>query len=407
MKDAKKMSLKIPLSRNNRRGMMIFFASIILMNIFLLNNNITLAQNSSSHQKNGTVVEKIYGFPYKTYEQWHNTCKSRYTFDEEEFKRKFPPEDFNKYKNEINCPFETYEEWLQVLKKRFSHSQFNEILFRKNYPPEDFERFKEEIEFIKIRYMSDRLKVAGFILRPKSLDDKKLPTIIYNRGGNQDIELIDFEKLYSFFNLVLQGYILVASQYRGCGSSEGHDEIGGSDVNDVINLIPLIESLPYADATRIGMYGWSRGGVMTYIALTKTDRISAAVIGAGPTDFLNAIIKRPNTEKLFSKLVPDYWKNKEVALKSRSALYWPEKLNKRTPILLLQGGSDWRTDPMDVLKMAELLYETKHPFRFVFFEGGDHGLNQYKKEVYDMIIHWFKRYLRDNNLWPNSKPIVN
>jgi len=56
MKDAKKMSLKTLLSRNKRRGIMIFFASIILMNIFLLNNNITLAQNSSSHQKNGTVA---------------------------------------------------------------------------------------------------------------------------------------------------------------------------------------------------------------------------------------------------------------------------------------------------------------------------------------------------------------
>lgn len=366
-----------------------------LINLFFLSNNFIFPQNHQPPNKNGTILEKTSGFPYKTYEQWLQDCKSRYSFDEVKFRKEFPPEEFDNYKEAIKCPFDTYEQWVQVLKRRFRRSGFNEMAFRRKYPQEDFIKYKAEIEYMKITYLSDSLKVGGFILKPKNTGKEELPTIIYNRGGNQDIGIIDFEKLFDLFYLVSEGYILIASQYRGSVDSEGRDELGGSDVNDVLNLIPLIESLPYADSSRIGMFGWSRGGMMTYIVLTKTSRILAAVIAAGPTDFLSSLKKRPGAEDLFSKLIPDYWENKEEELKSRSAVYWAEKLYKKTPILLLQGSADWRTDSSDVLKMVSRLYETQHPLRFILFEGGDHGLNQHKEEVNDLVVKWFDKYVKN------------
>jgi len=50
------------------------------------------------------------------------------------------------------------------------------------------------------------------------------------------------------------GYVVAASQYRGNAGGQGKEEFGGADVDDVLNLIPLLESLPQADTTRIGMY---------------------------------------------------------------------------------------------------------------------------------------------------------
>jgi dipeptidyl aminopeptidase/acylaminoacyl peptidase len=76
----------------------------------------------------------------------------------------------------------------------------------------------------------------------------------------------------------------VASQYRGNAGGEGKEEFGGRDVDDVLNLIKLLISLPQADAKRIGMYGWSRGGMMTYQALARSDQVAAAIVGAGVTD---------------------------------------------------------------------------------------------------------------------------
>jgi len=87
------------------------------------------------------------------------------------------------------------------------------------------------------------------------------------------------------------------------------------DVNDVLNLIPLLASLPQADTSCIGMYGRSRGGLMTYLALTKTDRIRAAVIGGGMPDAFDTVVRRPEMDAgQFAEVIPNYTQHKEAAL---------------------------------------------------------------------------------------------
>ncbi|MFC1636872.1 alpha/beta hydrolase family protein [Planctomycetota bacterium] len=310
---------------------------ITLISLFL-NSNTGLSRPSSQGIPNGIIVENISSaLPYETYEQWIQHLKKEITFEEREFRKQFPPENFEEYKDKIQCPFDTYEEWVQTLRRRWQRRSTSksrlaeeERQFRRKYPHEEFERFRKEIDYAKFKYMSDGFKVACFVLTPRDAAGKKLPVIIYNRGGHHEVAAIDLMKLLSFRTLVSEGYVLVAGQYRGGPDSEGNDEIGGADVNDVLNLIPLIESLPYTDASRIGMFGWSRGGMMTYIALTKTDRISAAIIGAGPADITTVGQKRSSMEEeVLSRFVSDYARNREEILKSRSAIYWPEKLHTR------------------------------------------------------------------------------
>jgi acetyl esterase/lipase len=327
-------------------------------------------QEQSTHQ-NGTILETASGFQFATYEEWIETRGKQFTFNEAEFRKEYPPERFSEYKAELGVPFGTYDEWIQVLKMRFRASEFSEKTFREKYPPEEFQRYKEGIDVQAIRYMSDSLAIPGYLLRPRRSEAETLPVIIYNRGGNREVGRIEFETLYSLFDMVLHGYIVVASQYRGCCGGKGRDEFGGADLNDVLNLFPLIDSLPFADASRIGMFGWSRGGMMTY-----------------------------------SELIPGYESDKEGTLRPRSALYWPDKLHKDTPLLLLQGSADRRNDPLDVLRMAQRLYENDHPFRLVFYEDGDHGLTQYESDVRKSILDWFDLYVRDSGSPPgrNSGP---
>ena len=262
----------------------------------------------------------------------------------------------------------------------------------------------EEVEIKAISYLSDGLKVKGYLALPK--EGKNLPCIIYNRGGTREFGAISNTRAALWLGHVASwGYVVVATQYRGNAGGEGIEDWGGADVNDVLNLIPLLESLPQADVSRIGMYGWSRGGMMTYLSLAKTDRISAAVVGAGMADAFDTIKRRPEMEnKVFAELIPNYWDTKESALKARSAVLWPEKLYKRTPILLLHGSSDWRAHPTQAFKMALALYESKHPFRFVFFEGGDHILSEHRGEVNRLVKNWMNRYVRDRKPWPNLEP---
>ena len=227
------------------------------------------------------------------------------------------------------------------------------------------------VDFFKIIYLSDGLKVTGYMSVPKKTD--KYPCVIFNRGGNRELGAISDITLIRFFGEVASwGYVVVGSQYRGNAGGEGKEEFGGRDVNDVLNLIPFLSHIDKADTSRIGMFGWSRGGMMTYLALTKTNKIKAAVIGSGMADAIMNTKKRPEMDSVFSQLASGYFQNRDSVLKSRSAVYWSDKICKTTPLLLLTGSADWRVSPEEQLEMVNKLYEIKHSLRFEFFEGGQH-----------------------------------
>jgi dipeptidyl aminopeptidase/acylaminoacyl peptidase len=229
--------------------------------------------------------------------------------------------------------------------------------------------------------------------------------VIYNRGGNREFGALKTRDFLYLTDIAMRGYIVVASQYRGNDGGEGQEEYGGADVEDVLSLIPLLSARSDVDSTRIGMIGWSRGGMMTYLALARTDRIRAAIVGAGVANLVDNIRRRPEMEsEVLAELVPNYATNKDSALRARSAVYWPERLNKRTPILLLHGSGDWRVDASESLQMASRLYESRHPFRLVLFEGGDHGLSEYRTEVATLVASWLDTYVRDAQAWPSLEP---
>jgi dipeptidyl aminopeptidase/acylaminoacyl peptidase len=256
----------------------------------------------------------------------------------------------------------------------------------------------------RITYLSDGLRVKGYLVEPATGDS--LPAVIFNRGGNRDYTaLSDTFAVVRLGVLAQHGYIVAASQYRGNKGGEGREEFGGADVDDVLNLIPLLDHHPRVDASRLGMYGWSRGGMMTYLALARTDRIRGAVVGSGMADAFDMVTRRPEMETgVFAELVPNWAQDRDAALAAHSAVRWPEKLCKTTPILLLHGSADVRVNPREALSMADALYEAHHPFGFVLFEGGDHALTGFRPEVDRAVTEWLDRYVRDRAPLPDLQP---
>jgi dipeptidyl aminopeptidase/acylaminoacyl peptidase len=261
-----------------------------------------------------------------------------------------------------------------------------------------------QVDLKSMTYLSDGLQVKGYLAVPTRGD--RWPCVIFNRGGNRAFgALTDGSAARLLGKLAAWGYVVAASQYRGNAGGEGREEFGGADIHDVLHLIPLLESVPQADTSRLGMYGWSRGGLMTYLALTWTDRIRAAVIGGGMSDAFDTVARRPEMDTgQFAEVIPDYARSKEAALHARSPVRWPERLHKSTPLLLLHGSADWRVHPTQALAMVAALYASRHPFRFLFFEGGDHGLSEYREEVDALVKAWLDRYVRDRTPWPSLEP---
>ena len=272
--------------------------------------------------------------------------------------------------------------------------------------------FLEKVDMYEITYLSDGLKIQAFAAVPKAKGIGRwfgvFSECVYNRGGNRDFGALQLFKngerakypvSYHFSKLANEGYVVVGCNYRGCGESEGQDEFGGKDVNDVLNLIEAVNEIPKADATRIGMYGWSRGGMMTYLTLPRTTKIKAAVVGGAPTD--KTVIDRPNMEtNVYAQLMPNYWENKEAELKKRSAVYFADKFPTNVPLLILHGNADWRVKSTQSLQLALELEKHRVPYRLKIFEGGDHALSQYREERDEDVINWFERYLKKDEALP-------
>ncbi len=263
--------------------------------------------------------------------------------------------------------------------------------------------YLDDIDVYGISYMSDGLKIHGLMAKPKK--DGKYPCVIYNRGGNRDFGSLKVAHgAMTLGQIAKEGYVVIASQYRGNARSEGQEEFGGKDVNDVLILTEVLKEIEAADSERIGMYGWSRGGMMTYIALTKTDKIKAAAVGGAISDSYATISDRPEMETMvMAELIPNYEENKEEELNKRSAIKWADKFSKDVPVLILHGNADWRVKPEQSLKLALEFEKYRIPYRLIMFEGGDHGISEHKKEVNEHVISWFDRFLKNNEPVPNME----
>lgn len=248
--------------------------------------------------------------------------------------------------------------------------------------------FEESVECYKIKYLSDELKVVGFIVKPKG-ENSKFPVMIFNRGGNREFAKITKRTLSYLAYLSSKNYVVIASQYRGNDGGQGREEFGGKDVNDVLNLIPLAQSLSFTEPNKIVMYGFSRGGMMTYLAIKKGAAIKAAAVVGGITDLNQMYNER---EMAMKRVIEELVGFSSKKYQERSAYYWPEKIN--VPVLILHGESDWRVKASQATKLAEKLNALGKVHELVIFPKGDHGLDTHRFERDQKVLDWFAKYLK-------------
>lgn len=248
----------------------------------------------------------------------------------------------------------------------------------------------------KITYLSDGLKIKGYLAYPKDTKNK-YPCIIWCRGGFKNAGAIDdFNAQGIFGQLASWGYVVLETQYRGNAGGEGKDEFGGSDLNDVLNLIPLADELPFADTSKFAIEGWSRGGMMVYLTLAKTSIFKAAISISGISKIRCNAGENSFMKKFYENSIGNY-ESKEFQKKCKeiSAIDFFEKLSKKTPLLLIHGTADKMVLPDDSLDLSYKLLKNGVPFRLLMLENGDHFLKTHRKEVDRVRKLWFDKYLKN------------
>jgi len=242
-----------------------------------------------------------------------------------------------------------------------------------------------------VLYESGDLPVRGFVFRPwPPSPGRRYPAIVYNRGGNGDFGKIEASDLRLFRRYARGGFVVLASQYRGVDGAPGRDEFGGAELEDVRNLFPLAKELSCVDLDNVFMMGFSRGGMMTYLAIRDGAQIRAAASVGGVSDLPALAAYRPEFLRIWADRMPMFEANPSARMRERSAVLWADRIDK--PLLLLHGGADRRVPPAQSEDLAAALRRANRVVELDVFPGDDHALSKNAAERDTRILAWFRAH---------------
>ncbi|MBU0984574.1 MAG: prolyl oligopeptidase family serine peptidase, partial [candidate division Zixibacteria bacterium] len=244
-------------------------------------------------------------------------------------------------------------------------------------------------------YVSDGLKVTGYIARP--LNPGRYPVVIWNRGGSGPHGALDDLTAYLILaSTAAWGYVVLATQYRGNMGSEGTEDWGGEDIRDGYHLLEVARQLPQANLERVAVEGASRGGMTTYRMLTMFPGFACAIVHAGVVDIPDLCCQKDNFARFCKELLSRFSDDERRAeLERRSAVYFADQLPANVPILLLHGDAD-RIIPLSQSEaMAARLEELGKSHEFHVIPGGGHvALKDGSYRVIDKLRRaWLGKYL--------------
>lgn len=199
----------------------------------------------------------------------------------------------------------------------------------------------------------DGTPLDGILLTPHGLDTSKpAPTIVLVHGGPYSRVTCSFDPI--MFNwaqyLASAGYQILCPNYRG-NSSHGdkytvalQGKIGVQDYEDIIDMVREGVDEGSIDKDRVAIGGWSQGGFLSYLAVTRSEtfHFKAAVCGAGITDW-DLLQMTSDTFTISTELsgqTPWSMKAENVNGRRGSPIWHMDSI--KTPILILHGEDDKR-----------------------------------------------------------------
>jgi len=202
----------------------------------------------------------------------------------------------------------------------------------------------------KISYRSDAgdLDVPAFVFRP--LDDAGRASRAALVWVHEDIRGHLYEHYIPYIrDAVARGYVVIAPEYRGSiGYGEKYyDAIdyGGAEVDDVVTAVDVLRRrYPEVDCQRIGIIGWSHGGMITLLSVLRNPSLFRSAAAIVPVTNLIERVERKGVEKQLSLIDPSHRvfvsdpESHPAIYKERSPLFQIDKL--RIPLLVHVAKND-------------------------------------------------------------------
>jgi len=243
----------------------------------------------------------------------------------------------------------------------------------------------------------DGLTVGALLVKPSDFKaGTKYPLLLRIHGGpnGQDQHAFSFEREVFAAN----GYLVLAVNYRG-SSGRGQAwkkaifaDWGNKEVQDLLAGVDHVIGMGIVDTTRMGIGGWSYGGILTDYTIATTTRFKAGTSGAGSALQTTMYGSDQYVYQYESELGAP-WKNPKLWEKLSYPFWHADRI--KTPTLFLGGEKDFNVPISGGEQMYQALKSTGVPTQMIVYPGQFHGITRpsFVKDRYDRYLAWYGKYL--------------
>ena len=243
---------------------------------------------------------------------------------------------------------------------------------------------------------SDGTRVSGYYYRPDTPAGQKLPMILFIHGGPVGQDNLGFDMTRQI--LAGGGYVVAAVNYRGSNgrgiaySKTISADWGNKEVLDLHGAVDWLVKQGIADSARLGVAGWSYGGILTDYLIASDTRFKAASSGAG-TGFTLSLYGVDQYINQYNHELGPPWKSIDRYLKISYPLLKADRI--KTPTLFMSGEKDFNVPTAGSEQMYQALRTLGVPTELIIYPGQFHGISipSYQKDRLDRWLAWFGKYL--------------
>jgi len=243
----------------------------------------------------------------------------------------------------------------------------------------------------------DGTMVSGYMYKPIDYaSGKKYPAIVRPHGGPVWAYYAEFEHLAQL--LAANGYVVLFPNPRG-STGYGQDyckaiwaDWGSKDYQDDMAMVDYAIAQGIADPDKLGVGGWSYGGISTDFIIGQTNRFKAAISGAGAAEFTSLWGHDQYQKDYFTELGYP-WEHQDVWTKV--APFYRVK-NIMTPSLFMGGAIDWNVPILGGEQMYQALKSLGRDTQLVVYPGeyNEFTIPSHMEDRLKRYLAWYGHYVK-------------
>ena len=239
-------------------------------------------------------------------------------------------------------------------------------------------------------------ELAAWMIKPNDFDENnKYPVYLFLYGGpgsQQVTNSFGWTNYYWHQMLAQKGYIVVCVDNRGTGGKGAefkkmtYKELGKYETIDQINAAKYLGNLNYVDKNRIGIQGWSYGGYMSSLCITKGAEIFSLAIAVAP------VTNWRYYDNIYTERYMRTPQENASGYDVNSPINHVEKLKGK--YLLVHGSADDNVHYQNAELLINELIKHKKVFYFMSYPNRSHGIRE--ENAYPHVALMFTDFLRKN-----------